>query len=403
MEVARAFLALLFRLAQSAVSRGQDPNVRLRLTPAKCPGYFDMRDIEDARAFRAELALAERKGAIAIEALPRVERPRDVGSIVVADLGLLALHLDLPLRRSQVDEAALRLQPCLVDFPVLGQLLDRWRAGKKVRGEGPNDQAVDDVMDAVAVVQRRLGKTDEAMLRRVSTDLFKDSKRIEDLAKWLDMLIAQNLAPSGLSSREIFSALGLHKAPVPFLIAGNVSAIGRRGPVPLLEPYMGLAAGSVERFEFSVAPDFVLSVENLQTFHEFASVAEASSNGVIVYSGGMPSPAWHQMYGALLLALPRSSSVLHFGDIDIGGFRISRAIWQSARKFGHGLQPWLMDPSDLVRRGYTLAAATAAQARHMSMLCHAIGWTTIADNLQRCPGTIEQETVHPVLPDVHRP
>ncbi|MFC5570810.1 Wadjet anti-phage system protein JetD domain-containing protein [Lysobacter yangpyeongensis] len=358
-----------------------------------------MRDIEEAKAFRAELDLAERKGAITVETSPRDERPRDVRAVIVANLSALAEYLNVPLRSALASHALAQLNPHLDSYPVLRLIVERWREGKKVRGEEASLGSVDDLLDAIRVMNVRQGATDELLLRRASIALFNDSKRIEALPKWLDVLMSNDLSPSGLDSHEIFSSLGLLKSPMPFLIAGDVLAVGEVGKAPLLRPYMGLPSGSVLSFEFPLEPSCVLTIENLQTFHEFSAAGTEQRGLILIYTGGMPSPAWRRMFGLLLRALPKSGvSLFHFGDVDVGGFRISKVIAQSAREFGLVLNPWLMDPDALRMMGFTLRTATTNQAAEMTRCCRDVGWDALADSIARAPGLLEQEAISPSFP-----
>src|SRR3546814_14542537 len=85
----------------------------------------------------------------------------------------------------------------------------------------------------------RKSAVDEILLRRESTRLFSDSKRIEKLGKWLDVLLNDDIAPSGLMDGEVFSAIGLFKEPQPFLISAVATAHGDEISSPLFRPYHG--------------------------------------------------------------------------------------------------------------------------------------------------------------------
>src|SRR3546814_10530457 len=90
MTVVDDYLTRLFRRAQNAVSRGNDHQVSLPISPAQFPAYFDTRDIDEAKQYRAQLTLAERKGAVILNCNERNLQPRDVESVSVLDLKVLA-------------------------------------------------------------------------------------------------------------------------------------------------------------------------------------------------------------------------------------------------------------------------------------------------------------------------
>lgn len=397
-----SYLSKLFRKAQNAASRGGDSQVRLPLSPAQFPAYHDTRDLQEAQEYRAQLALAERKGAIKLHLNKRLSAPRDVDAVSVANLKALAEHLRLPLRIEQLENARTLLDKHVVTFPVISNLISLWEKGKKVRRKDANDATLEAIHDAITVIQTRRTAVDDVLLRRESIRLFSDrgrnaSKRIEALGTWLDILLNNDLSPSGLSEAEIFSALGLLKEPQPFLICAKAVAHGTGVSSRLFHPYHGLPMASILGFEFEQAPRCVLSIENKQTFHEF-SVLATNTDVCVVYTGGMPSPAWRQTYTKLLTAVPLSVPIYHFGDLDVGGFRIANVISQTAKASERSLLPWLMDSVILSSGNYKLKTATRSVIKDMQRFSRLIGWDSIADNLDALPGLLEQEAVYPVLP-----
>ena len=394
---ARRFLAKAFARAQAARSRGDDKPVKLLLNEAQCPEFFAMRDLDEARRFRAELAAFERSGAIRFVLGKRMVSPHDITAIVVSDLDLLAARLGLDVRSTQVQQAGKRLSPHLSTFSILDQVLERWRLGKTVRGAAPTTNSVDALLDAIKVRVERQGRTDEVLLRRASRHLFNDSKRIEALSRWLDLLAEGTLVSSGLTRHEIFSSLGLLKEPQPFLIAANALASNGRTDFGLFRPYTGLPTTAIAEFHFDPAPAFVMTIENKSTFHEMAALAEETP-ACVIYSGGMPSPAWKHAYSKVLASLADDVPIYHFGDLDVGGFRIARAIAEVAKTHRRGLKPWLMNPVVLTGMGYQLRKAKAAQLSAMQRMCEQLGWNEIAAAIAQNPGLLEQEHVLLQLP-----
>lgn len=397
MQLAREFLTKLFIKAENDISKGNTGETSLRLTPAKCPGYFAMRSLDDARNFRVTLTLAERKGAIRIEPSEHAY-PRDVHAISVQSLEILAAYLDLPVRSSMAAAAAVRLEPFAGEFPILSVILERWKQGKKVRGDEATVASVVDLTDAISVIRCRRDVVEEEMIRRVSIKLFNNSKRIEGLAKWLDVLLSNDLSPSGLESRDIYSLLGLQKAPPLFLIAGTVVVVSGESRAPGLRPYSGYPPTAIARFEFAAAPTTILTIENLQTFYEFALAATKRSDVTVVYTGGMPSPAWRAAFSKILVAAPRMSRVYHFGDLDVGGLRISKVIARTAAEVGFRLLPWLMTPQEFLSSGARTRQASNSQVDEMGALCRDIGWEEIASQVEATRLLAEQEALTPAFP-----
>lgn len=397
-SIARRFLSKAFDRAQTARSKGSSKTLPLQVNEAQCPELFATRDLDEAAQFRAEIAAAERIGAIRLTPAKRGAPPSDVKAIAVIDLELLAAYLGRDVRSLQVEQAGERLRPYLNAFPVLKHVLERWRLGKSVRGAPLSSGSVGALVDAIKVRLARDGQPEDALLRRASAQLFRDSKRIERLSRWLDLLGEGSLVPSGLSKAEIFSSLGLHKEPQPFLIAAQNAAVSAAcGESNLFRPYHGLPAEAIERFHFKRAPSCLLTVENKATFHEIALHASAA-RVCIVFTGGMPSPAWKKAYAKTLESLGREVPVYHFGDLDVGGFRIAHAVSEVVNSHGRVLSPWLMDPAELVKLRYELYPAKQAQITAMRHWCERLGWRDLAAKIAEHPGLLEQENVILRLP-----
>lgn len=395
--MARNFLSRALGRAQTAQAKGKSPQVRLALSKTQCPWFFTSHSLDAAEAFRSELALAERAGAIAVIPVRRAQPPRDVAAIRVDRVEALAERLGVTLRVSQLSAIQQRLSPFLTEYPVLTDVLDRWRDGKTVRKQDASDLAVKAILDAIVVRAARSGQIGDVLLRRESQRLFGDTKRIEAIAPWLDVLHDGQLAYTGLAKADLFASMGLRKEPQPLLIAGDVWASDGRREIPLFRPYHGLPMEHVAHLRFDVAPSSLVTVENKASFHELALLA-AQANACVVYTGGMPSPAWKQVYQRVLAALTADTPVYHFGDVDVGGFRIAEAVATVAREHGITLQPWLMDPATLVADGHLLAEAKASACARMVASCEAIGWGEVAESIRHHPGLIEQEAIRPRLP-----
>lgn len=356
-----------------------------------------MRSLEEAEAFRAELAVAERAGAIALETDRTARAPRDLTAIRIADLDRLAAVLGAVTRASQLAHAREILAPYTASQPVVQAILETWATGRPVRREHPDQATVAALADAARVLAIRTEANDEVLLRRESIRLFRDSKRIEAIGRWLVLLHAGELAPVDYCEDDAFAALGLIREPQPFLVSGHGSARVRDTFLPLPRPYLGLPLNDVTEFVFESPPACVLSVENKQTFHELA-LRTQDTGPLLLYTGGMPGPAWLSLYRRLLATVPATARVLHFGDIDVGGFRIAATLATAARACDHTLQPWRMDPETLRREGHSLRAPTVSQSTAMQRWARAAGWQELAESISRAPGLLEQEALPPALP-----
>lgn len=384
-------LTRLFRLGERAQARGADTAVQLPMTPAKCPEYIDLQSLQDFETFEAEIALAVRAGAVVAEPADFGREDRRLQRLRLRDLAALAALLGLPLQADALRAAEAAFADHRAAHPVLDEVLARWGSGRQVRGHGPEVAAT--LVDAIrAVDARRADPTRESLLRRESVRLFGDSKRLEALTRWLDLLITGETEPSGLEQAQIWSALGLRKEPQPVLIAGRGDAMLDDGPLPLRRPYLGLPVDAVRTLKTTA--QYLLTIENLTSFHD-AARALGDGDGLLLYTGGMPSPPWRAFYARVLHGLPASTRLYHWGDIDEGGFRIAAVLSTVATDAGRVLHPWRMSPQDAPPGS---AKPTTAALEKMIASARRAGWDALAEALRANPVCVEQEAMDAVLP-----
>lgn len=400
-DPARGTLERLLRKGERARLRGVDRAASLPMTTvASAADYLGLESLQDRERFHAAVALAERAGAI------RVERDRHQGDgqrllrITVADLDALAAHLGIVLLDTRTAAAAAILQPWQARFPVLDDVLQAWRGDRKLRAQGP--EAAADLADAARAVAAQQDAGDgERILRRESVRLFGDSKRLERLTPWLELLVTGETATSGLAREEIWSAMGLRREPQPLLLAGS-GRIDLGGTVlPLVRPYLGLPMDALR----SLATDasYLLTIENLASFHD-AARDPAAAHGLLLYTGGMPSPAWRRAFARIIEGLPSTATLYHWGDIDEGGFRIAAALAELARGAGRSLQPWRMSKASLrqaLDEG-ALRQPTPSTLAAMQRWAKRAGWDEVAADLARQPMQLEQERLEIVLPGLRQ-
>lgn len=397
----RRVLERLLRKGERARLRGGAAHASLPMTEASARDYVSLRTLAERETFHAQVAIAERAGAI------KVERDRHRGDgerllrLTVIDLDVLADQLGVPLLDARVREAAEVLSSWLTDFPVLNDVLAAWRADRKVRGHGP--EAALDLADAALAVRARLAdETHERILRRESARLFagraQASKRLEQLTPWLDLLGSGQLVADGpLEKEHVWASLGLRREPQPLLVAGTGTLLlDGEVELPLATTFLGVPLDAVEGVRTDAV--CVLSVENLASFHDAARAAGADRM-LVVYTGGMPSPAWRRAYARLLRSLPPDAPVWHWGDIDEGGFRIAAVLADTVTASGHGLQPWQMSPADVLPiPGHDASVPAPDVLQAMCRWAERAGWAGVADALRAQPLHVEQEALPARLP-----
>jgi hypothetical protein len=395
MTPARHVLERLFRRAEAAARKGSAAPASLPMTPASCPEYAALNSLSASEHFHAEIAMAERDGAIAVERDHHHADGSGLKRLQVRDISRLAAHLGQTLHTETLQAAQDVLAPWKARFPLVDSVLSAWAAGRKVRSQGPD--AAHDLRDALRVAaEAGDATTGERILRRESVRLFGDSKRIEALTHWLDVLATGDTASSGLSREDVWSAFGLRRQPQPLLLAGRTRIRVAGVTLPLFSPYLGLPPEQIEGIDEPVS--FVLTIENLTSFHDAASVVDPRSR-LILYTGGMPSPAWRTAWQRMLASLPSDTPIYHWGDIDEGGFRIAHAIQRASSAVGRAIRPWMMSPESLPSESLAHAALpTSNELQRMCATSEAAGWRDVAHSLRSRPIRLEQEALVPRLP-----
>lgn len=395
MSAARRVLERLLRRAESARLRA-DPRPA-SLSMGSATDYLRLRTLDELERFHAEIALAEREGAIVAVREHRHGDGNRLLRLQVADALRLARHLGTDLLDERVDAAASLLRSWTTHFPIIDEVLQAWRQGRKVRGRGA-DAAVElgDAAHAVAALADESGH--ERVLRRESARLFGSghSKRLESLTPWLDLLVSADLEASGLEKEHVWASIGLRREPQPMLFCGDGTVQLIAGQLPLLRPFIGLPVDAVQ--QVSSGAGYLLSIENLASFHD-ATRAAGAEGGLLLYTGGMPSPAWRAAYARILRGLAPTVAVHHWGDIDEGGFRIAAVLAETAAAAGCRLQPWLMSPASVAGRIPPHLTPPAPAVLHaMCRWAERAGWGPVADELRAQPLHLEQELLEPAFP-----
>jgi len=378
----------LERLLKSADKHEAGVAVRRpALTGSALAGYHALRSLKDKENFEAVMAHGQAEGAIKVQH-PRHDPEGLIERIELVDVAKLAMLLGEIPHAARVQTAKQTLTAHLAAYPVLLDALSSWEKLRRVRGTGPDDAATWAMAcDVIAYcrAQVALGAM-ETPVRDASARLFKDSKRIESLVPCLDVLMVGNIEENARPEAEVLQELGLYREQQPARLAGNITVRRERGAFPLDRPYCALPPSTVLSIESM--PSQVLTIENQTTFHVWAR-QHCDSETLCLYTAGMPSPAWRAMYVRLLSGLSVQTPVLHWGDVDEGGFRIAAVLSRCASEAGHTLNAWKMSPAEIpesVRR-----AAPARTVERMAKYAREAGWNDVADELTEAKLVAEQE------------
>lgn len=366
MALAEDVLSRLLQRGEGAVLSGSGRAIQERFNDVGSD-YWRMSLPERDKAHECFLA-AEKAGAIEVKWARQGGEDRPVEMVRLRDLDKLAAVLGVQTAATEIALARNVLAPWQANRPRVGEILDRWGALKKVRGLTPS--SADDFADALRVLDAAAACPDEDQIVRVlSARLFGDSKRIEHLVRHIDVLTCEALLSSARHWDDVLSPLGLVKEPQPFLVAG-AGALQLDGgqDCPVIRPFVGVSSKAVTGYRGS--PAWVLTIENLTPFH-LASQTAGAGQGLVIYTGGMPSPAWARAYRSILASLPFSVPAYHWGDVDVGGFRIAAQIRRHI-DVGRSYLPWLMNVSQ--QRG--AREAGDGDSKEMAQQVNLAGWSS---------------------------
>ncbi|MDP3537949.1 MAG: DUF2220 family protein [Azonexus sp.] len=387
--------ALAKRLLERLLAAGNksEAGVRSRapaLTAHQLVPYRALRSAKEKSACEDAFIAARSAGAITI-VLDRANREEGFFErIDLRDVAALAAFLGETPLTERVAEAERRLSVLDAEFPVVAEIVGKWRQAGKVRSVGP--ESYQDWLDAAAVIvfarNQAAGGVIAQPIREASAALFKDSKRIEYLAPQVDVLLSGATDTPPRPASEVWQEIGLFREEHPALLAGQVEVERERVTALLDAPYSGFPAATVRRL--ASIPQSVMSIENLTTFHSEAK-RRCNESVLLLYTAGMPSPAWRAMYARLLMGLPADVPVYHWGDLDEGGFRIAAVLAKEAVATSHQLRPWAMHPGDIPEAKRCKAAPrTIERMQHFAALA---GWESLADAIGAAGFTTEQEAL----------
>lgn len=396
-KAASTALEKLLERAEKAWSRNSETPIKLRMSEASFPTYLDLGSLKEKEEFHAAMRDAERKGALRIEWDVLAGEDGQIKGVVLLDRAKIASILGVaPLWASfkRAEEALAGYQ----DRASVRSLLAAWREGRRPRGIG--SEQVESVLDALRVISALDSVEDEDIpVRQLSAKLFRDSKRIEKMLPILDYLTQDDeTCTLARQPEDVLATLGLVKFPQPVLIAGRARARFRNGDSMIVPtPYIGLAPQSLEALEVAQDARYILTVENYTPFNEIAKGKAGPIEGVVIYTAGMPSPSFLRFYALAINGASPCIPIYHWGDIDLGGFRIADVLANQAERHGAKLSLWNMNPEDVmdIPRWRDLSESDLSWIR-MIALKH--GWQKELKGVEASKASYEQEMMAACCP-----
>ena len=239
MPLADDVLADLLQRGERARMRGSERAIQTAFTKLDSP-YWQQEYAQQQHAF-TRLIAAERADAVRLRWASQGGDDRHLEQVRLLDVDRLAAFLGVASRSGAMQLARTTLQAWLATHPRVTELLEAWERLKSPRGLGTESAA--DFVDALRVLDAlQAGQDDDQIVRAFSHQLFRDSKRIEALARHIDLLTAEQLGAPARQQEEVFGALGLVKEPQPFLVAGTGRLILEASQdCPVAKPFVGVS------------------------------------------------------------------------------------------------------------------------------------------------------------------
>lgn len=385
--IARDLLSKLLEAGEKHAAGARARSPVLTLTQLK--PYLELRSWSLKQECDETFIAARDAGAIAF--LRDKLNPKDglIERIELLDVRSLAVFLGRASYADKLSQVIEELMPLTIDFPVIQDVIDRWKCMTKVRGLGPQDsQAWIDAAKTIKACAERSQDAIASPIREFSARLFRDSKRIESLTPQLDVLLSGSVELASRFATQVWQELGLFREEHPVLLAGHVHISRDRSCGLIDAPYVGLPASTIKGVHSDVTE--LITIENKTTFHSEAKRRQ-DDNVLLIYSAGMPSPSWMSMYERVLSSLPKTTPIYHWGDVDEGGFRIASKIASQANQAGFCLRPHRMWPHDVPKD-----LRVDASPRTLERIMHfakAAGWRELGEAIFCAKFVCEQESL----------
>lgn len=233
------------------------------------------------------------------------------------------------------------------------------------------------------------GLDPEEPRRLFSQRVLGDSKRFEAIqGRFIRVLREFRPLPLPEADHEVLAEVGILENPQQVLVAGPV--VFDELSVASVRDAVGLPASFVDRCAVThLEADRVITVENLTSFYQV--VGAGLPRTVVVYLGGYHNRVRRQLL--LKLAQAAGLEFWHWGDMDLGGFRIFVHLQE---KTGLPLRPVLMDRETYLEHCHRGLDCTPAYLRELEALleqpAYTPFWETIREMLVQGK-RVEQESV----------
>ncbi|EOX3091111.1 Wadjet anti-phage system protein JetD domain-containing protein [Vibrio cholerae] len=239
-------------------------------------------------------------------------------------------YFEKPVVADQISEAIRHVVDARLVLPLRFENLEvglsnSWKKGK--RYFSCDFTSYGKLIDALRVIEYLHQQPSNYSIdyRTLSVKLFKDSKWLEQLKLTISNLLKPETPElDDLEPDAVLAYWGLYRFPPSLKMKGNLTIKTTKGLlcVDNAWPFIGIPPDAIKDVVVTTEPSYVLFIENKTTFERYCR--EIDDGGLIIYTNGFPSRRWHSVFKSLDTALNNSVNFYHWGDIDLGGFKILR-------------------------------------------------------------------------------
>ena len=154
--------------------------------------------------------------------------------------------------------------------------------------------------------------------RVFSEKCFGDSKFFETHMKSALLTIMRKTVSREMTDAKLLQSIGISRYPEPLELRGSVVINGN--DMSVFQSGFCLYSDEMETANIMIPNTVtkVLTIENRANFFAYQQAADE----LVIYHGGHYSPSKKKLFEKIAAAMPKNSTWLHWGDIDLGGFRM---------------------------------------------------------------------------------
>lgn len=327
----------LFTALLTKADKSPGKQVRLGKTEKPMNAYLTNDPVGIRETFHQEFKRLEAAGILGI----KWHNPNIlIQYIQLFDADNLAKQIGYRRLGNRFEHAKQLIKSQLTESPHLkainDQLFSKWQSTGKFEGFSVDEPQ--DLVDAIRAADEMLAllKTEASEVdeRHFSTRVFSDSKKLKSIQGKVARLIRlrDSEIPDELEYEEVFQLFGVVPMKHPIYVAGPITVVADNEKSVSVDfpPCVGLWPYHITSVKAHKPIAVITSIENFATYMRYVE-QEKQGNEVVLYTAGIPSPAFRIFYKLLIQAFPKAP-LRHWGDIDVGGFTILHILEKTASR-----------------------------------------------------------------------